>query len=117
MVSSNDSNFEKELFIVDEVGKMEMLCTAFVPQVNALLDENVEMDNRSESGENGQDQWVGGLKSKLNDRRVQYKRKRDTVGYRINPDIDDIAKSLVTPSDFKFMNETENLLSVGSIYS
>lgn len=42
MVSSNDSNFEKELFIVDEVGKMELLCTAFVPQVNALLDENVE---------------------------------------------------------------------------
>ena len=72
------------------------------------LDENVEMDNRSESGENGQDQWVGGLKSKLNDRRVQYKRKRDTVGYRINPELNDIEKSLVTPSDFKFLNEADS---------
>ena len=55
-----------------------------------------------------QDQWVGSLKSKLNDRRVQFKRKRDTVGYRINPDIDDIAKSLVTPSDFKFLDKADS---------
>ena len=46
--------------------------------------ENVdakEMDvstNSSLENTNVQDQWVGGLKSKLNDRRVQYKRKRDT---------------------------------------
>lgn len=46
MVSSNDSNFEKELMIVDEVGKMEMLCTAFVPQVNALLEEKITDRNR-----------------------------------------------------------------------
>ena len=57
---------------------------------------------------NGQDQWVEGLKSKLNDRRVQFKRKRDTVGYRINPETDDIAKSLVTPSDFKFLKEADS---------
>ncbi len=57
---------------------------------------------------NGQDQWVEGLKSKLNDRRVQFKRKRDVVGYRINPETDDIAKSLVKPSDFKFLDEADS---------
>ena len=56
----------------------------------------------------GQDQWIGGLKSKLNDRRVQFKRKRDVVGYRINPETDDIAKSLVKPSDFKFLDEADS---------
>ena len=67
-------------------------------------DESLE--NANSRGENDmQDQWIGSLKSKLNDRRVQFKRKRDTVGYRINPDTDDIAKSLVKPSDFKFLNE------------
>ena len=59
-------------------------------------------------GDVNQDQWVGSLKSKLNDRRVQFKRKRDTVGYRINPETDDIAKSLVTPSDFKFLDEADS---------
>ena len=70
-----------------------------------------EMDastNSSLEKTNGQDQWVGGLKSKLNDRRVQFKRKRDTVGYRINPETDDIAKSLVTPSDFKYLDEADS---------
>ena len=56
---------------------------------------------------NDQDQWVGSLKSKLNDRRVQFKRKRDSVGYRINPETDEIAKSLVTPADFKFLDEAD----------
>ena len=55
-----------------------------------------------------QDQWVESLKSKLNDRRVQFKRKRDTVGYRINPETDDIAKSLVSPSDFKFLDKADS---------
>ena len=76
--------------------------------------ENVdpnEMDastNSSLENVNGQNQWIGGLKSKLNDRRVQFKRKRDTVGYRINPETDDIAKSLVTASDFRFLDEADS---------
>ena len=70
-------------------------------------DESLE--NANSRGENDmQDQWIGSLKSKLNDRRVQFKRKRDTVGYRINPETDDIAKSLVTPSDFKFLKEADS---------
>ena len=52
------------------------------------------------------DQWLGRIKSRLNDKRVQFKRKRDTVGYRINPD--DISKSLIKPSDFTYLNQTES---------
>ena len=48
------------------------------------------------------DQWIGGLKSRLNARRVQFKRKRDTVGYRIVPN--DATKSLLVPSDFTFLD-------------
>ena len=69
------------------------------------------------------DQWLGRIKSRLNDKRVQFKRKRDTVGYRINPDDindkrariqqtvknkDDISKSLIKPSDFTYLNKTES---------
>ena len=52
------------------------------------------------------DQWMGRIKSRLNDKRVQFKRKQDTVGYRINPD--DISKSLIKPSDFTYLNENES---------
>ena len=69
------------------------------------------------------DQWLGRIKSRLNDKRVQFKRKRDTVGYRINPDDindkrariqqtvknkDDMSKSLIKPSDFTYLNKTES---------
>ena len=52
------------------------------------------------------DQWLGRIKSRLNDKRVQFKRKRDNIGYRINPD--DISKSLIKPSDFTYLNQTES---------
>ena len=52
------------------------------------------------------DQWMGRIKSRLNDKRVQFKRKQDTVGYRINPD--DISKSLIRPSDFTYLNKNES---------
>ena len=53
-----------------------------------------------------EDQWLGRIKSRLSDKRVQFKRKRDTIGYRINPD--DISKSLIKPSDISYLNETES---------
>ena len=68
---------------------------------------NLSME-KTNFGDVNQDQWAGSLKSKLNDRRVQFKRKRDTVGYRINPETDDIAKSLVSPSDFKFLDKADS---------
>ena len=52
------------------------------------------------------DQWLGRIKSRLNDKRVQFKRKRDNIGYRINPD--DISKSLIKPSDFTYLNKTDS---------
>ena len=53
-----------------------------------------------------EDQWLGRIKSRLSDKRVQFKRKRDNIGYRINPD--DISKSLIKPSDFTYLNKTES---------
>ena len=52
------------------------------------------------------DQWLGRIKSRLNDKRVQFKRKQDTIGYRINPD--DISKSLIKPSDFTYLSQPES---------
>ena len=49
------------------------------------------------------DQWLRGLKSKP---RAQFKRKKDTVGYRINPI--DMKKSLINPSDFNFLNKDDS---------
>ena len=68
------------------------------------------------------DQWLGRIKSRLNDKRVQFKRKRDSIGYRINPDDitdqrerikqtttnNDISKSLIKPSDFTYLNQAES---------
>ena len=68
------------------------------------------------------DQWLGRIKSRLNDKRVQFKRKRDSIGYRINPDDitdqrerikqtttkNDISRSLIKPSDFTYLNETQS---------
>ena len=45
---------------------------------------------------------MSGLKSRLNERRVQFKRKQNTIGYRINPS--DEAKSIIKPTDFKFLD-------------
>ena len=52
------------------------------------------------------EQWMGRIKSRLNDKRVQFKRKKDTVGYRINTD--DVSKSLIKPSDFTYLNKNES---------
>ena len=52
------------------------------------------------------DQWLGRIRSRLNDKRAQFKRKRDNIGYRINPD--DISKSLIKPSDFTYLNKSES---------
>ena len=49
------------------------------------------------------DQWMRGLKSKP---RTQFKRKKDTVGYRINPI--NVRKSLINPSDFNFLSKDDS---------
>ena len=62
------------------------------------LGNNKRIRIEDESG----DQWISGLKSRLNERRVQFKRKKDTIGYRVQPD--DAFKSIIQPSDFRFLD-------------
>ena len=50
-----------------------------------------------------EDQWSKNVKTNLNNRRVQFKRKNDTVAYRVNPS--DIQRSLLKPSDFTNLNK------------
>ena len=49
------------------------------------------------------EQWIRGLKSVP---RAQFKRKKDTIGFRINPI--DVQKSLISPNDFKFLNKDDS---------
>ena len=66
--------------------------------IEKQLGNNKRIRIEDESG----DQWMSGLKSRLNERRVQFKRKKDTIGYRVLPD--DAFKSIIQPSDFRFLD-------------
>ena len=59
-------------------------------------------EKRHKLEDESKDQWISGLKSRLNERRVQFKRKRNTIGYRVLPD--DESKSIIKPTDFKFLD-------------
>ena len=59
-------------------------------------------NKRQKIEDKSDDQWISGLKSRLNERRVQFKRKDDTIGYRVLPD--DEHKSIIKPTDFKFLD-------------
>lgn len=76
----------------------------FVPAQNEELADprNLSMTKRQRIEDKSDDQWISGLKSRLNDRRVQFKRKSDTIGYRVLP-VDE-SKSIIKPSDFKFLD-------------
>ena len=68
-----------------------------------------ENDVRSGAEEVNQlpkDQWMHGINSKLSDRKVQFKRKRNSVAYRIAPD--DVKNSLIKPSDFNFLSPKDS---------
>ena len=52
------------------------------------------------------DEWFGGLKSRLKDRRVQFKRKQDQIGFRINPT--DASSSLIKPSEIHYLNPDQS---------
>jgi hypothetical protein len=66
------------------------------------IGQRIENNKRKRIEDESDDQWMSGLKSRLNERRVQFKRKHDTIGYRVLPD--DESKSIIKPSDFKFMD-------------
>ena len=66
------------------------------------LHKNNVNSKRQRIEDESDDQWMSGLKSRLNERRIQFKRKQDTIGYRVLPS--DEAKSIIKPSDFKFLD-------------
>ena len=72
---------------------------------------NVErlVENKKLNSQN--DEWFGGLKSRLKDRRVQFKRKQDQIGYRINPT--DASKSLIKPTDIHYLNPEQSTEYLG----
>ena len=110
--SENSENFENSENSNHDSGNLDHTSDNMDNMENVDAEEKDASTNstmeKTNFGDVKQDQWVGSLKSKLNDRRVQFKRKRDAVGYRINPETDDIAKSLVTPSDFKYLDEADS---------
>ena len=66
------------------------------------ISQRIENNKRKKIEDEIDDQWMSGLKSRLNERRVQFKRKHDTIGYRVLPN--DESKSIIKPTDFKFMD-------------
>ena len=66
-----------------------------------MSQRNVHAKRQRLEDEKG-DEWISGLKTRLNDRRVQFKRKNDVIGYRVLP-VDE-SKSLIKPADFKFLD-------------
>ena len=77
-------------------------------KINKESKEGVNNTSKRKKRENDltlkkNEQWIRGLKSAP---RVQFKRKKDTIGFRKNPT--DVEKSLISPSDFKFLNKDDS---------
>jgi hypothetical protein len=87
---------------MERQGMKEMTKREYSKNVSPLKRRKVWADIKTKRDE----QWIEGLKSKINDRRVQFKRKRNTVGYRITPE--DVNKSLIKPSDFNFLTPAQS---------
>jgi len=94
--TSKDEDSQKR-YEIEEVYNNEINKSAPNLKKRKILDDVQQMKDN---------QWLGRIKSRLNDKRVQFKRKRDNIGYRINPD--DISKSLIKPSDFTYLNKTDS---------
>ena len=78
-------------------------------KLESLVEENKESKTGLKSLEDTieeNDQWLKGVRSRINDRKTQFKRKRDTVGFRVAPESE---KSLIKPSDFTFLDKDQSL--------
>ena len=62
---------------------------------------------KSITSNNKQDSWIDGIKSRINDRKVQFKRKQDSAGFRIAPE--EVKNSLIKPGDFSFLSPVFSL--------
>ena len=76
--------------------------TSFNDEKEELVGPTIGNNKRQKMEDRIDDQWISGLKSRLNDRRVQFKRKNDTIGYRVIPE--DESRSIIKPTDFKFLD-------------
>ena len=76
--------------------------TSFNDEKEELVGPTIGNNKRQKMEDRIDGQWISGLKSRLNDRRVQFKRKNDTIGYRVIPE--DESKSIIKPTDFKFLD-------------
>ena len=76
--------------------------TSFNDEKDKLVGPTIENNKRQKMEDKIDDQWISGLKSRLNDRRVQFKRKNGTIGYRVIPE--DESRSIIKPTDFKFLD-------------
>ena len=75
-----------------------------IENIGNIGNETSSTENDERKNENNE--WIKGLNSRLKDRRVQFKRKQDQIGYRINPT--DISRSLIKPSDFQYLDSAQS---------
>ena len=75
-----------------------------IENIGNIGNETSSIENDERKNENNE--WIKGLNSRLKDRRVQFKRKQDQIGYRINPT--DISRSLIKPSDFQYLDSAQS---------
>ena len=98
----NDEDVNMEPVSIEPQGMEEMTKGEISKNIFPLKRRKVWRDIKIKRD----DQWIEGLKSKINDRKVQFKRKRNTVGYRIAPE--DVNNSLIKPSDFNFLTPAQS---------
>ena len=92
-----DSDAQSPIALSNESSK-----TLFNDEEDKIVGPTIENNKRQKMEDKIDDQWISGLKSRLNDRRVQFKRKNDTIGYRVIPE--DESRSIIKPTDFKFLD-------------
>ena len=99
-----DNNLpENQGDITPKIQTDQRIYTSEQNQNEEPIDQRIKKDGKRRKIEDeSEDQWISGLKSRLNERRVQFKRKHDTIGYRVLPD--DESKSIIKPADFKFLD-------------
>ena len=96
-----ESGFEdKELRNTNEIRTLNKVNKESIEGVNNIS-KRQKRENDLTLKKN--EQWIRGLKSAP---RIQFKRKKDTIGFRKNPI--DVEKSLISPSDFKFLNKDDS---------
>ena len=101
-IDSNHHFINNSVSDKDSNGNQENNSPLAHDQNKEHIGQRVKNNKRKKIEDESDDQWMSGLKSRLNERRVQFKRKPDTIGYRVLPD--DESRSIIKPSDFTFLD-------------